>query len=299
MNQKYFGKLLLFGEYTIIHGSLALAIPYPNFYGQWSMDSTSADRDKIESSRRVLKEMLIHFKSHDFGDLLDLDTFEQDLAEGLWFDSNIPQGYGCGSSGALSAAIYDSYSANKSEDTQTLKVQLSKVEHFFHGQSSGVDPLVCYLNRAILIEADNVQVVESTPSCTGNGLDFFLIDTKISRKTTALVQHYLAAAESADFQKECILPLKEVNAKAISEFLSEDQDLWSSFRQISELEYQYFQQMIPEAFKGVWSNGLGSSDYYLKLCGAGGGGFILGLTRDWEETQKQLNDFELVKIMGG
>jgi mevalonate kinase len=43
----------------------------------------------------------------------DIDTLENDVNVGMYFDSSIPQGYGVGSSGALVAAIYDKYAFNK------------------------------------------------------------------------------------------------------------------------------------------------------------------------------------------
>ena len=37
--------------------------------------------------------------------------------------------------------------------------------------------------------------------------------------------------------------------------------------------------MIPEQFHALWKRGLETNDYYLKLCGSGGGGYILGLPK--------------------
>jgi mevalonate kinase len=32
--------------------------------------------------------------------------------------------------------------------------------------------------------------------------------------------------------------------------------------------------MIPEQFHAIWQKGIDTNDYYLKLCGSGGGGYI-------------------------
>jgi mevalonate kinase len=40
-----------------------------------------------------------------------------------------------------------------------------------------------------------------------------------------------------------------------------------------------FKPMIPEQFHAIWQKGIDTNDYYLKLCGSGGGGYILGFTR--------------------
>ena len=50
--------------------------------------------------------------------------------------------------------------------------------------------------------------------------------------------------------------------------------------------------MIPQGFHELWKQGLDSEDYYLKLCGSGGGGFVMGFTRYYEKTRKLLNNFD-------
>ena len=54
-----------------------------------------------------------------------------------------------------------------------------------------------------------------------------------------------------------------------------------------------FKPMIPSAFHKVWENGIQTNEYYLKLCGSGGGGYILGFTEDYEKAQKSLKDYKL------
>ena len=95
---------------------------------------------------------------------LNLDKFKEELDQGLYFDSSIPQGFGIGSSGAIVAAIYDKYcgtnkiDANKqisNEDILVLKKIFSSLESYYHGTSSGLDPLICYLKIPVLIKSKN------------------------------------------------------------------------------------------------------------------------------------------------
>jgi len=51
--------------------------------------------------------------------------------------------------------------------------------------------------------------------------------------------------------------------------------------------------MIPSAFHQVWEQGLRTNEYYLKLCGSGGGGYILGFTEDYEKALKSLEKYKL------
>ena len=48
----------------------------------------------------------------------------------------------------------------------------------------------------------------------------------------------------------------------------------------------------------IWKQGVETKAYSLKLCGSGGGGFMLGFTRDYEEAKKQLhaNGFEIIPV---
>ena len=55
-------------------------------------------------------------------------------------------------------------------------------------------------------------------------------------------------------------------------------------------------EMIPSLFRDLWKNGLVTNDYNLKLCGAGGGGFILGHTKDLELAKKYFSDIEISPI---
>ena len=84
----------------------------------------------------------------------------------MFFDSSIPQGYGVGSSGALVAAVYDKYAFGKitvlenltKEKLLHLKAVFSLMESFFHGKSSGLDPLNSYLSLPILINSkDHIE----------------------------------------------------------------------------------------------------------------------------------------------
>ncbi|WP_436570317.1 GHMP family kinase ATP-binding protein, partial [Klebsiella pneumoniae] len=81
----------------------------------------------------------------------------RELDKGLFFRSDIPQGFGLGSSGALVAAIFLRY-LDKAGDfkdelkhltmdrIQNLKSYLGALEGYFHGKSSGIDPSSIIIN---------------------------------------------------------------------------------------------------------------------------------------------------------
>lgn len=271
------GKLLLFGEYTILAGGQALALPLPNFSGHWAKGQTAKPfdlrpfldyLDRLQQEEQLLTP-------------LRLDQFRQDLAAGLFFRSTIPAGYGAGSSGALCAAVYQRYAAPAQPPTGAsslprLQKQLAQLESFFHGQSSGADPLVCYLKQPLLITSSGLETVQPVPSGRDAGR-WYLIDTQVPRQTAPLVERFKARYRQTAFQQEVngrLLPLSEM---AIRAFLQGDaKSLEKAMRSLSKAQLNLLAEFIPEAFRAGWEAGLEAGTYFMKLCGAGGGGFLLG-----------------------
>ena len=282
----YPSKILLFGEYCVIQGSRALAIPFPHFYGKWIFNPN------IE--QESLNGLLDYLNERQFW-WIDIQAFTSDLEKGLQFQSNIPIGYGIGSSGALCAALYDRY-ASKPKDLQLLQQRLAKIESCFHGNSSGIDPLVCYLKHPILIEKDkNIKALSALP--LREKYQFFLVDTGISRKTAPLVEYYLDQCKDDDY-----LDLVNTKLQQQTEFAIEAttnnlvEQLFISFEGISQFQLRYFKRMIPSAFVNYWEQGLENREYYLKLCGAGGGGFLLGITNNFDRIKSYFKPSTVIKI---
>lgn len=303
----FHSKILLFGEYSIIQESMGLTLPYDIFKGKLTFDKNKHQNDEVfESSTQHLYNFLDHLKSiqADKDSLLklNLDLFEQELNDGLYFDSSIPQGFGVGSSGALVAAIYDRYALDKiAVDSDLDKAKISKLkeifakmEAFFHGTSSGVDPLICYINLPLLIKSkEDIEPVKVAQSNNGKGA-IFLIDTGSPRKTEPLVKYYMQRMEDGSFRDFVDNQLKPFTNNSIQAFLNGDHEtLFGQITRLSEFQFKHFKPMIPQLFKRLWRKGLDSGEYYLKLCGAGGGGFILGFTENYEKAQKELKDHQL------
>jgi len=54
--------------------------------------------------------------------------------------------------------------------------------------------------------------------------------------------------------------------------------------------------MILPEFMSIWRMGLESDEFYLKLCGAGGGGFILGFAQDMKRLRSAVKNYRLELI---
>ncbi len=277
-NQIYPAKILLFGEHSVLKGGSALAIPTLRFSGKWELSKNDLHDDLV----RFLEYLVQLNKDEKLLANLDLVAFQQMLEQGLSFESNIPFGYGLGSSGALVAAIYDVFAKQKITDLVKLKLTFAQLESYFHGTSSGLDPLICYLNKAVLLKEQSIKTENIPPTKSHLG-ELFLLDTQKSRQTGTLVNWFLAQCEQKAFLEkiqQLLLPTVDI---AITAWLQgEFEQLFDAFEQISVFQLEYFQPMIPSDVRPIWEAMLSREEHRLKLCGAGGGGFFLGITRNIE-----------------
>ncbi len=295
MNNIFNAKVLLFGEYSVLHGSQALALPTGLFSGGLSFDAQLS-----KDQREILSQFHVYLSELEFEQVsYQGDLFLEELKNHLAFDSDIPIGYGVGSSGAVTAAIFDRYFQKDNKiEIDTLKNILGKMESFFHGSSSGLDPLICYLHQSIIIQKEKASIIE-IPKVERTH-DLFLLDTGFPRKTAPLVNHFLQQYHSDDgFKKLIREDLSDLNNLAIEQYLAgNDEDLYATFNDISRFQWEYFQKMIPDVICPVWDISLSLNLFKLKLCGAGGGGFLLGMTPNFNrlESENMFGDFRCLRL---
>jgi mevalonate kinase len=297
----FYAKILLFGEYGIIKDSKGLAIPFNAYRGALkTSDNLTGQAKKSNESLFRFYTYLSNLKT----DLVsfNLEDFKKDLEKGMYFDSSIPQGYGVGSSGALVASIYDNYAFDKitvlenltRDKLLKLKEIFSVMESFFHGKSSGLDPLNSYLSLPILINSkENIEPAGIPYQKEGKGA-VFLLDSEQVGETEPMVNIFMNKMKNEGFRKMISDEFALHTDACIDDFLSGNvTSLFSNVKKLSKVVLKNFKPMIPDAFHKVWANGLKSNDYYLKLCGSGGGGYILGFTEDFEKAKKSLQDYKL------
>jgi len=300
----FYAKILLFGEYGIIKDSKGLAIPYNHYQGGLQIGDLSDlqvkdSNNKLTAFFQYLKEQqALHPELLQ----LDLDQFEKDLQEGLFFKSNIPEGYGVGSSGAVVAAIYERYAQNKITVLENLTrdklLQLKEIfalmESFFHGKSSGLDPLNSYLSIPILIQSkQNIEPAGIPSQQEGKGA-IFLIDSEQIGETGDMVSIFMEKMKNEGFRKTLKTEFIKYTDACVNDFLQGNiKSLFGNLKHLSSTVYHNFKPMIPTHMMDVWKKGIENDDYYLKLCGSGGGGYILGFTEDFEKTKEQLKDYKL------
>jgi mevalonate kinase len=292
-------KILLFGEYTLIKGSMALSIPFEEYKGQLLFDTVSNNSRSNHYSVSYLLDYLHFLTESGFEKQIKLDTFKYDIQHGLIFETNIPISYGLGSSGAIVASIYDTYAFNKTDKLDELKLIFSRMESYYHGKSSGLDPLVSYLNKAILINAKGEPTTVYLPNENKNSNSgVFLIDTRTVGVTQPLVNWFLNEYENDSYKSKINKTLIPINNNCITNFLSGNfNSTINDLKNISQFAFDNFKPMIPGHILEIWENGLSSDDFYLKLCGSGGGGMMLGFTEKFEKTKQVLKDFDFYELM--
>jgi mevalonate kinase len=298
-DKKFYSKIILFGEYSVIQNSMALLIPYSLFEGKLTFrrDNTSVIDPELKAFSLYLKQLM---DSNQLNFQFDLSSFEFDISQGLFFDSTIPQGFGVGSSGALVAAIFARYEQENHSilDIKRLKNIFSQLESHFHGSSSGVDPLISYLNSPILIKNKNELGPVSIPKFSKGKGGIFLLNTKRSRKTEPLVNLFLEKSRNEIYFNLCEDVLTPITNHCIDNFLDVNIDLLlKNFKLLSAFQHEHFFPMIPKLYRDLWSSGLTSNDYSFKLCGAGGGGFLMGITDDFQKVKRVLTGHELRLIL--
>lgn len=253
----FVSKVLLFGEYTIINGGSALAIPFDKYSGSWEKSTSNSGLNDFFSFLSSLEGA-------------DKKMIEQAKRENWIFQSSIPLGYGLGSSGALTAASYASFFSQEDIGPKQLQEKLATIESYFHGKSSGLDPLASYLNKPIRIKKNNVKVLEGLSLPT----ELFLYDSQKARKSKPLIQHYKMMMDADPAFQDAMAAQSKFNDRIIEELIDQ-KNISATFKELSLLQYDSFDKMIPSAVKKLWKKGLDEDSYYFKLSGAGGGGFFL------------------------
>jgi len=282
MARTYPAKLLLFGEYTVLHGSQALAVPLTRYGGRWerSADPVGPDPDFIRYVGWLGQEGIVPSEA--------AIRMEQEHLDGWRFVSDIPMGFGLGSSGAYVAAMFDRYMA--SSYVGSPMEGMARMESYFHGASSGLDPLVAYSRQAAYKDENGIYHLVDDPGWP-QGLHGYLFDSGQSRTTAPLVAAYRASLENPGFRDTIERELRPMVEMAIHAYLQGAPGLlWQAIQAVSEMQRIYFKAMIPGDVARMW-DALATNDHVrMKLCGAGGGGFFLVLA------DRPLDDGNLIPL---
>ena len=122
----------------------------------------------------------------------------------------------------------------------------------------------------------------------------FLLDSGIVGETAPMVHIFMENLKDKGFRKMVKDEFVKYTDACVENFLGGDiKSLFTNTKQLSKIVLNNFKPMIPEKFHGLWQQGIDSNDYYLKLCGSGGGGYILGFTENIDKARESLKDHKL------
>jgi mevalonate kinase len=293
--KKFNAKLMLFGEYSIMAGSPALTIPYLACGGLLSF-SDNLSGITLESNQ-ILNKFLqyIRLQSDSFQVQIDENTFKTDIEKGLFFDSTIPEGYGLGSSGALVAAVFDKYAmANQFLSDRlgfsVLQKDMGIAESYFHCTSSGIDPLSIYIGKPLLLDKGMITILHEEKF--GKLLpNIYLFDTGIVSATRRQVNNFNNRMKEGTFRKSVENDLAPAVSNCIHAFIDgNNKEVKENMYSISRFQFENFKNAIPEHMYKYWQQGLETGDFIFKLCGSGGGGYMLIYTDKQKDlVEKKLN----------
>ena len=309
ISNTFYSKIMLFGEYSIICKSMALTIPYSHFNGSLQFINKNHYTD-LDFARRSHQQLGQYYQEYllpngEKGHLpqkFDYKLMGKEIDEGLYFESSIPEGYGLGSSGALVAALYQRYmpkakkmqnkphqSSISDNDIPQLKKDLAVLESWFHGTSSGIDPLICYMQNPLLIKEDQTIVPIGVPRYNLNPDDaIFIINSGKSIKTAPLVDQFVKDCENPAFNDRILNEYIPLNNRCIQSLIVADIEKFTKDVQaLSLFQANYFKKMIPATLQEEWMYGVTTGKFMLKLCGSGGGGFMLGFTHHYSEVKER------------
>jgi len=293
--KKNHAKIIIFGEYTVLHGSNFLAVPHPKFYCYPTFNKP--DPAKTTSLHHFYNYLIKHLKLSKVE--FDFSRFIEEINRGLTFHTNIPLGAGYGSSGAFCASLYHRYGTPsdklEKESLAEHKNNLGAMESYYHGKSSGVDPLVSYINDPIFQDKNGDINILQEEDISDLPKLFYLLNTTKKRPEKKIPTIYENILRDNLFPLSVTAPLL-VN-KCIDNFLKKDYDLLNiHVKELSLFQLKYFRKLIPDSIIRLWKYGIDSNLFYLKFCGAGGGGNFLVFSKNFEMAKKYFYEFQLTSL---
>lgn len=292
MRERYYSKVILFGEYSMIFDSTALMVPLKRFSAQWRFASHLLAQGAAASKASLQRFADYLSTENELKQIIDLQRFNHDLHYHLFLDSNVPSGYGLGSSGTLVAAVYDAYAKQKTDDLLQLKALFSKMESYFHGSSSGIDPLQCYLGQPFKITPNGVELLSD--DFLKKDIRICLIDTKIKSNTKPLVNHFKAQRENPEFLSRFQSEYVPCVTSCINSMIEGNKELFfMSLKQLTKGQLEFLRPMITENTLDLFTDNY-DFNFGVKISGSGGGGYVLGFTDNVHKASDLLKDFDVI-----
>ena len=168
------------------------------------------------------------------------------------------------------------------------------MESHFHGSSSGIDPLQCYLGKPFKITPKGVELLSD--DFLKSDIRICLIDTKIKSNTKPLVNHFKAQRENPEFLNRFQSEYVPCVTSCIDAMIGSDKELFfKSLKQLTKGQLDFLRPMITDNTLDLFMTDY-DFNFSVKISGSGGGGYVLGFTDDVQKAADLLKDFEVIWI---
>lgn len=292
MKESYYSKIILFGEYSMIYDANAMVIPLKRFSAKWTQAADIQD-DFLTFSNRELSRFCCFLAADELlAEAIDTTSLADDLSNGCALISDVPLGYGLGSSGTVVAAVYDRYSKEKTTDALILKKRFARMESFFHGSSSGIDPLQCYLGKPFMINEKGITILpDDFPQMD---IHICLIDTKTKSDTKPLVMSFMKQRKDPEFLRTFRQEYLPAVSSCMDTLIQDDPEgFFQNLGLLTAAQLRFFRKMIPESVFSLFENNY-DFRFGIKILGSGGGGYMLGFTDDIGRTAAALTGYDVL-----
>lgn len=283
-------KLLLFGEHSVLVGLPAVTLPLWDFTSR--LKFSGSGKQEMQSGL-MLKEFARYLQQeNDFKKAIDVDKLIDLINQGLYLDSDIPAGYGLGSSANVCVAVYKAFNFGISVDTAYLKDFYGKMESYYHGKSSGIDPLVVHAEKPLMVNSSGIGFLNDDVRFP-EGMNIYLLNSGIPRNAADMVNTFRQLYEDADYRKNFHRHYQPALEKITNTILNGERVSYGMLRELSFRQLQFFRKMIPESLLNIWQQHLSDDTAYFKILGAGGGGFFLVFSMNG---YKEIDGYNLIRV---
>lgn len=273
------GKWILAGEHAVVRGHSALVFPLLD--KTLTLRYTYQQQSKLDLSANIAEQnsdttQILLQKILDHG-LRCINRSNTSISGELHIESNIPVGVGMGASAALCVAITRWFASQQWICLQDEFRIARELEHFFHGQSSGLDIIGVSHSVGMHFQQSNTQPIQPTWSpnwrlsfCGQQGPTAHCVHT-----VQKLWSSSPEIAQSIDLRMQAAV----MHAKQALEDPFTQDNSQQRLAQAIQQAHGCFQDwgLIPPALQQHMQNLLKEGALAVKPTGSGGGGYAISL----------------------
>lgn len=300
MEKKYIqgsgkGKVILFGEHSVVYGYKALCVPLSQ--GCEALGSTVDSGGRYLISKSLNRKVGLEDKddlSRAWKRMIEVTEEIRGLPQHFKIEvkSDLPLKAGLGSSASFTAAVAETLLklAGISEPNQEMIFKVAfEGEKIFHGNPSGVDSIVSIYKRPVLFQKGEKPLFIDSK---GN-VKIVVVQVEEGGDTKAMVKKVAELREKDPIRVENIL--REINRIVMEGIISLERGDINTIARLFNKNHLLLKELgvstpkIEEAREYLLSLGI----LGVKLTGAGGGGSIIGvIPYEWDKKEDNINQLK-------